>query len=144
MADFIFIIFLSLCCILHLTSAAAAGWCYQCNSKNPRCGMHIDPSMKVDKTPCNGQCYTYIRKNIVYRGCSWEHGFMTPQITEYATEEKDGLWRFCNTSLCNSDGSSLIRESCDNQLCEYFDLPENCESHNLYTVCGKQCGNQMC
>jgi hypothetical protein len=44
-------------------ASAAAGWCHQCNSRNPRCGINIDPSMKVDMTPCNGQCYTYMRKN---------------------------------------------------------------------------------
>ncbi|CAM4831425.1 unnamed protein product [Rotaria magnacalcarata] len=96
-----------LCYILHPTSASA-GWCYQCDSRNPRCGMQIDQTIGIDKTPCNGQCYTYLRKNILYRGCSWEHGFMTAQTTFTAVYEKDGLWLFCDTPLCNSNAAPIM------------------------------------
>lgn len=44
-------------------ASAAAGWCYQCDSRNPRCGTYVDPALKADMIPCNGQCYTYMHKN---------------------------------------------------------------------------------
>ncbi|CAF0852070.1 unnamed protein product [Adineta steineri] len=94
-------------CQRFIRASAAAGRCYQCNSNNPRCGQQIDPSKKPDTTPCNGQCYTSIVKNTVYRGCSWEHGFMKEQVTEITVEEKNRLWSFCDTALCNSDANSI-------------------------------------
>ncbi|UJR38839.1 hypothetical protein I4U23_031504 [Adineta vaga] len=90
--------------------------------------------MRIDKTPCNA----------IYRGCSWEHGFMAPEPTDATIHEKAGIWRFCNTSLCNSDGSSIMRDMCYEESCSYFDFPQDCELYNLNMVCGKQCGNQMC
>jgi hypothetical protein len=52
--------------LVHLVQTTPAGWCYQCNSKNPLCGNKVDPSQKSQMTPCNGQCYTYSYKNGKY------------------------------------------------------------------------------
>lgn len=51
---------------MFVALAAPAGWCYQCNSRNPRCGISIDRSAGIDMTPCNGQCYMYMHKNGKY------------------------------------------------------------------------------
>jgi hypothetical protein len=85
--------------VIYLASAAA-GYCYQCNSRNPLCGMDVNSTLKIDGTPCNGQCYTRLNRDdefTIYRGCSWEHGFMTPQRTNILILEGNSVWIFCDT-----------------------------------------------
>ncbi len=85
---------------LHSVSAVA-GYCYQCNSRNPSCGLDVDPALKIDATPCNGQCYTRVNRDdegTIYRGCSWEYGFMTPQTPNTPILEGNSVWTFCDTA----------------------------------------------
>ena len=82
--------------------SSAAGYCYQCNSRNAKCRIDVDPALKRDGTPCNGQCYTRINRddgNTISRGCSWEHGFMAKKPSYVPTFEKDSMWIFCDTPL---------------------------------------------
>jgi hypothetical protein len=95
---------------------AAAGWCYQCDSRSARCQIDIDPTALIyDKVPCNGQCYirvqggrmlfqnnsSFFMHNIVVmsRGCSWEYGFMQKQLSFTPIFEKEAMWIFCDTAL---------------------------------------------
>jgi hypothetical protein len=36
---------------------------------------------------------------VYYRGCSWEHGFMTPQPTFVQIPDRGAIWMFCDTPL---------------------------------------------
>ncbi len=81
-------------------ASGAAGYCYQCNSRNPSCAITANATLKIDATPCNGQCYIRINRNdelTMYRGCSWEHGFMTPQETNVLILDRNSVWMFCDT-----------------------------------------------
>ena len=80
--------------------SAAAGRCYQCNARNALCGITVNETLKIDGTPCNGQCYTRVNRadeQTVYRGCSWEHGFMTAQDTDALIIDDNSVWLFCDT-----------------------------------------------
>jgi hypothetical protein len=75
--------------------------------------------MAYNKVPCNGQCYVRVKDNcmsfknstvvillffindfvVMYRGCSWEHGFMEPQVSLTPMFEREALWVFCDTPL---------------------------------------------
>ncbi|UJR26442.1 hypothetical protein I4U23_007772 [Adineta vaga] len=80
----------------------AAGWCYQCDSRNPNCQLTVDTvALAYNKVPCNGQCYTRIKGNQMFRGCSWEYGFMQRQLPYTLLYEQDAAWIFCDTALCN-------------------------------------------
>jgi len=35
----------------------------------------------------------------MYRGCSWEHGFMEPKVSLTPMFEREALWVFCDTPL---------------------------------------------
>ncbi|CAF1354517.1 unnamed protein product [Adineta ricciae] len=129
---------------IHEVSQAASGWCYQCDSRNPRCGNKVDPSLSSHKVPCNGQCYTYSYKNVVYRGCSWEHGFMTRQSVSEPVYDKENVWLFCDTPLCNNDADRLKAEICDSVICPYLTFPAACKLNNIDTQCGRACGNPLC
>jgi len=83
-----------------ISVSAAAGYCYQCNSANPSCRMDVSVNLRVDGTPCNGQCYTRINRaagSAIYRGCSWEHGFMSRQQPNTIVLQGDSVWMFCDT-----------------------------------------------
>ncbi|CAF3757777.1 unnamed protein product [Rotaria sp. Silwood1] len=86
---------------------AAAGWCYQCDSRNPSCQINVDAvALANTKTPCNGQCYIRVKSGLMYRGCSWEYGFMTPQVSFTPIFQHDAMWIFCDTSLCNGNANA--------------------------------------
>ena len=36
---------------------------------------------------------------VLYRGCSWEHGYMTPQPANAPMYDRDAVWIFCDTPL---------------------------------------------
>ena len=77
----------------------SAGYCYQCNSRNPLCQIDVNATLKIDATPCNGQCYIRLNRDdefTIYRGCSWEHGFMTPQERNILVLEGNSVWVFCD------------------------------------------------
>jgi hypothetical protein len=79
----------------------SAGHCYQCNSRNPLCEIYVNATLKIDGTPCNGQCYTRLNRDdeyTIYRGCSWEHGFMNPQARNSLVLEGNSVWMFCDTA----------------------------------------------
>jgi hypothetical protein len=52
---------------------AAAGWCYQCDSRSARCQIDIDPTALIyDKVPCNGQCYIRVQGGrMLFRSSVW-------------------------------------------------------------------------
>ncbi len=98
----------------------AAGWCYQCDSRNPGCQVDLDEVvMAYNKVPCNGQCYVCVKDNcmsfknsvsvillfflndfvVMYRGCSWEYGFTEPQVSLTPMFEQETIWVFCDTPL---------------------------------------------
>ncbi|CAF3390158.1 unnamed protein product [Rotaria sp. Silwood1] len=52
--QFFFIIFVLSVFLLINETSAAAGHCYQCNSRNPLCGVNVSATLKIDGTPCNG------------------------------------------------------------------------------------------
>lgn len=99
---------------IHFSSSVSsipAGRCYQCNSRNPLCGQIANASLKIDSTPCNGQCYTRINRDdeyTLYRGCSWEHGFMKPQERNILILEGNSVWTFCDTAFCNVEAKALL------------------------------------
>ncbi len=79
----------------------SAGHCYQCNSRNPLCQVFVNATLKIDGTPCNGQCYTRLNRDdeyTIYRGCSWEHGFMNPQTRTSLVLQGNSVWMFCDTA----------------------------------------------
>jgi len=81
-------------------ASAAAGHCYQCNSRNPLCELYVNATLKIDGTPCNGQCYIRLNRDdeyTIYRGCSWEHGFINPQERNILVLEGNSVWAFCDT-----------------------------------------------
>jgi hypothetical protein len=85
--------------VIYLASASA-GYCYQCNSRDPSCEVSVSETLKIDGTPCNGQCYIRLNRddeNTISRGCSWEHGFMTPQERDLLILEGNSVWVFCDT-----------------------------------------------
>ncbi|CAF3941636.1 unnamed protein product [Rotaria sordida] len=87
-------------------SLAAAGWCYECDSRNPSCQFNVDPvALAGHKTPCNGQCYIRVKGGVMSRGCSWEYGFMTKQVSYTPTFQQEAMWVFCDTSLCNENAN---------------------------------------
>ncbi len=62
--------------------------------------MDVNAALRIDGTPCNGQCYTRINRddeNTIYRGCSWEHGFMTSQPLNTLILKGNSVWNFCDT-----------------------------------------------
>lgn len=61
--------------------------------------MDVPITLRIDGTPCNGQCYTRINRadNLVYRGCSWEYGFMNPQQPNSVILQGNSVWIFCDT-----------------------------------------------
>jgi hypothetical protein len=64
--------------------------------------MDVNATLRIDGTPCNGQCYTRINRDDeynLYRGCSWEHGFMNSQEPNSLVLEANSVWIFCNTPL---------------------------------------------
>lgn len=90
---------------------AAAGRCYQCSSRNLLCGVTVNATLKIDSTPCNGQCYTRLNRNdenTIYRGCSWEHGFMSVQQKNLLILDSNSVWIFCDTAFCNDDATALF------------------------------------
>lgn len=63
--------------------------------------MDVNAELKRDATPCNGQCYTRINqddRNTISRGCSWEHGFMSPQEPNTLVVKGNSVWIFCDTA----------------------------------------------
>ncbi|CAF0938830.1 unnamed protein product, partial [Didymodactylos carnosus] len=111
------------------------------------CGIQVAASLKLDATPCNGQCYTRINRNdngVIYRGCSWEHGFMTSQPTEVLTFERNSGWVFCDSSYCNGQAASLLATTCNQPICQFLNFPEDCKLTNADITCGAQCGNKLC
>ena len=62
--------------------------------------MNVNATLKIDGTPCNGQCYTRINRDdeyTIYRGCSWEYGFMSSQTPNTIMIEGNSVWYFCDT-----------------------------------------------
>lgn len=107
----VFTLIVVLCFLSIDLCQSAAGRCYQCNSRNSLCGATVNESLKLDSTPCNGQCYTRINRNdenTVYRGCSWEHGFMTAQRTNLLILDAGSVWIFCDTPYCNFESKALL------------------------------------
>ena len=46
----------------HLLASGAAGWCYQCNSRETGCQLDLDAViMANNRVPCNGQCYIRVK-----------------------------------------------------------------------------------
>ena len=63
--------------------------------------MNVNPNLRIDATPCNGQCYTRLNRddgNTISRGCSWEYGFMTPEAPNSPILKGNSVWMFCDTS----------------------------------------------
>lgn len=95
-------VFTSIECLFAFLFVAwsAAGRCYQCNSRNPLCELYVNATLKIDGTPCNGQCYTRLNRDdesTISRGCSWEHGFMNPQTRNSLILSGNSVWVFCDT-----------------------------------------------
>ena len=64
--------------------------------------MDVNPVLKRDSTPCNGQCYTRVNNDdagTISRGCSWEHGFMTVQAANTPIPKGNSVFIFCDTAL---------------------------------------------
>ncbi|CAF4462725.1 unnamed protein product, partial [Adineta steineri] len=97
--------------------STSAGRCYQCNSRNSLCGITANASLKIDGTPCNGQCYIRLNRDdqfTVYRGCSWEQGFMEPQERNILILKGNSVWMFCDDApYCNVEASSLLTSMFD-------------------------------
>jgi hypothetical protein len=74
--------------------------------------------MANNRVPCNGQCYVRVKDGcmfftkkaisvnssvcfsvVMYRGCSWEYGFMTRQLAWTPIYDQGATWVFCDTSL---------------------------------------------
>ncbi|CAF1420149.1 unnamed protein product [Adineta ricciae] len=88
-------------CLIEAVSSAA-GWCYQCDYREPNCQLNVDPTaMAHMRVPCNGQCYIRIKENQMFRGCSWEYGFMQRKVPYTLIYEQEAVWIFCDTALCN-------------------------------------------
>ncbi|CAF1112352.1 unnamed protein product [Rotaria sordida] len=101
----VFIFLITWTCFIE-TTLAAAGWCYECDSRNPSCQFNVDPvALAGHKTPCNGQCYIRVKGGVMSRGCSWEYGFMTKQVSYTPTFQQEAMWVFCDTSLCNGNAN---------------------------------------
>ena len=101
----------------YLVASAAAGWCYQCDSRTAGCQIVVDAEMMAyHKIPCSGQCYVRVKDGrmfthssslffelspslVMSRGCSWEHGFMTNQASYTPLFEQEAMWLFCDTAL---------------------------------------------
>ncbi|CAF1440418.1 unnamed protein product [Adineta ricciae] len=126
---------------------AAAGRCYQCNSRNPLCATIANATLKIDSTPCNGQCYTRLNTNDEFtlsRGCSWEFGFMTPQETDTLVLDGRSVWMFCDTPYCNVEATSMLTTVCYQPICNYLNFPEDCKLPNADVTCGRYCNNKLC
>ncbi|CAF4555574.1 unnamed protein product [Rotaria sp. Silwood1] len=145
--QFFFIIFVLSVFVLINETSAAAGRCYQCNSRNPLCGVNVSATLKIDGTPCNGQCYTRLNRDdqfTLYRGCSWEHGFMNVQDKDLLILEGNSIWVFCDTSYCNFRATALLTTVCYQPICDYLDFPEDCKLPNADITCGRNCNNKLC
>jgi hypothetical protein len=62
--------------------------------------MDVNAALRIDATPCNGQCYTRLNRddgNTIYRGCSWEYGFMSVQPANTLILQGNSVWTFCDT-----------------------------------------------
>ncbi|CAF3025041.1 unnamed protein product [Rotaria socialis] len=139
-----FILFLS---IFIDKISTSAGYCYQCNSRNPSCRIDVNTTIRIDATPCNGQCYTRINrddKNTIYRGCSWEHGFMNHQEPNTLVIEKNSVWIFCDTPYCNVEATALLNTVCFQPVCSFLIFPQDCRLPNADITCGRFCGNILC
>ncbi|CAF3750579.1 unnamed protein product [Rotaria socialis] len=143
---FLIIFILSLSVFINETSATA-GYCYQCNSRNPKCGINVTADLKLDGTPCNGQCYTRLNRDdefTIYRGCSWEHGFMTEQRRNLLIIQGNSVWVFCDTPYCNFEATNLFTTVCYQPICDYLNFPEDCKLPNADVTCGRNCNNKLC
>ncbi|CAF3739382.1 unnamed protein product [Rotaria magnacalcarata] len=143
---FLVIFILSLSVFINETSATA-GYCYQCNSRNPKCGINVTAELKIDGTPCNGQCYTRLNRDdefTIYRGCSWEHGFMTEQRRNLLIIQGNSVWVFCDTPYCNFEATNLFTTVCYQPICDYLNFPQDCKLPNADVTCGRNCSNKLC
>lgn len=53
-------------CLEYFIALGAAGWCYQCDSRDPGCQTDLDAVVLANnKVPCNGQCYIRIKDDSV-------------------------------------------------------------------------------
>ncbi|CAF3598815.1 unnamed protein product [Adineta steineri] len=107
MASKYFFVFIITLAYLTQPILSAAGWCYQCDSRDPNCLISIDTvAMAYHKTPCNGQCYIRVKGSLMSRGCSWEYGYMQTQVSYRALFDQDAMWIFCDTALCNANANT--------------------------------------
>jgi len=63
--------------------------------------MDVNAELKIDGTPCNGQCYTRLDRddlNTISRGCSWEYGFMSEEQPNTPIVSGNSVWIFCDTA----------------------------------------------
>ncbi|CAF0721958.1 unnamed protein product [Rotaria sordida] len=146
-AQFFFITFILFFSIFINKISASAGYCYQCNSRNPLCRIDVNAALKIDGTPCNGQCYTRINRDdggVISRGCSWEFGFMSPQEPNTLILERNSVWIFCDKHFCNVEATTLLNTVCFQPICSFLKFPEDCRLPNADITCGRFCGNILC
>ncbi|UJR35421.1 hypothetical protein I4U23_028178 [Adineta vaga] len=127
--------------------SSVSGYCYQCNSRNPLCRIDVNVTLRRDGTPCNGQCYTRINRDdesTIYRGCSWEQGFMNLQKPNSLIIQGNSVWIFCNKPYCNYEATVLLNNVCYQPICSFLKFPEDCKLPNADVTCGRFCGNILC